>query len=507
MTDVLIELIRRIERLEKQLNRTAVTERGGGGGGGAPTDALYLALATAAGLTAERVFTPGPGLAGTDNGAGAAYDLVADLQATGGLDFYSGKIGVDVSDFAGAGLEDDGSENLRIAAAAAGTGLTGGGGSALALDINGLAAETTPDNSDTIAIYDATAGALRKQTRSNFLSGIGAEATITVKNTSGSTASANDVGYIDEAGEYKTTSTANENVAWCVVATGGANNADIEIVRAGRATVAYAGSDPSTGDFLVTSTTAGRAQQQTTMRPEIFAVCVADGDGSTVEALLLTNTVFVPFSSDYYVVRVNSASTSDFVAKINSAGSGGLTSTNVPYDTISSGAEDVIVPANQGGSELGRMRLYNSTRGTYRLITAVDTSLNKITTVASTDSWADNDDITIRSQTCNPGSVPYMIDVDLSQQSEIPLLARTLEVQVLKQETSTTANRSLRLHPWETYVAEKQIVTFAQAQNSFMGNGFSIGLITQRFCWSWNAGGTGTGTQLVQCVGYTLAVP
>jgi len=41
---------------------------------------------------------------------------------------------VDVSDFAGTGLEDDGSENLRIAAAAAGNGLTGGAGSALSVD-------------------------------------------------------------------------------------------------------------------------------------------------------------------------------------------------------------------------------------------------------------------------------------------------------------------------------------------------------------------------------------
>jgi hypothetical protein len=40
---------------------------------------------------------------------------------------------IDVSDFAGTGLEDDGSNNLRIAAGAAGAGLTGGGGGALAV--------------------------------------------------------------------------------------------------------------------------------------------------------------------------------------------------------------------------------------------------------------------------------------------------------------------------------------------------------------------------------------
>ena len=41
---------------------------------------------------------------------------------------------IDASDFAGTGLEADGSENLRIAAAAAGNGLTGGAGSALSIE-------------------------------------------------------------------------------------------------------------------------------------------------------------------------------------------------------------------------------------------------------------------------------------------------------------------------------------------------------------------------------------
>jgi hypothetical protein len=42
-------------------------------------------------------------------------------------------VSVDVSDLAGSGLEDDGGNNLRIAAAAAGDGLIGGAGSALAV--------------------------------------------------------------------------------------------------------------------------------------------------------------------------------------------------------------------------------------------------------------------------------------------------------------------------------------------------------------------------------------
>jgi len=93
------------------------TTIGGAGGGGAPEDAQYLVLALDGTLTAERRLIVGDGLQATDGGAGGDYVL-----------------DVDVSDFAGAGLEDDGAENLRIAAAAAGDGLTGGGGGALAVD-------------------------------------------------------------------------------------------------------------------------------------------------------------------------------------------------------------------------------------------------------------------------------------------------------------------------------------------------------------------------------------
>jgi len=62
----------------------------------------------------------------------------ADLRAGGsGLKATNSnsQLSIEPNDFAGAGLEDDGSDNLRIATAAAGDGLTGGGGSALAVDL------------------------------------------------------------------------------------------------------------------------------------------------------------------------------------------------------------------------------------------------------------------------------------------------------------------------------------------------------------------------------------
>jgi len=101
------------------------------------------------------VIVAGDGLLKTGNtldvrpgqGIEIVADLVqADLLAAGGLKFTgaspNGELGVEPADFAGTGVEDDGADNLRIAAAAAGNGLTGGGGVALAVEAD--ATETAP---------------------------------------------------------------------------------------------------------------------------------------------------------------------------------------------------------------------------------------------------------------------------------------------------------------------------------------------------------------------------
>lgn len=51
---------------------------GGGGGGGGDVNAQYLTLATSTTLNNERVFSPQPGLKGTDSGAGLSYRLSID---------------------------------------------------------------------------------------------------------------------------------------------------------------------------------------------------------------------------------------------------------------------------------------------------------------------------------------------------------------------------------------------------------------------------------------------
>lgn len=85
----------------------------------------------AAGITESHLAASvaGAGLAG---GAGTALSV----NVSDGVQIVGDNVTAKVSDIAGSGLEDDGSNNLRIAAAAAGAGLTGGAGSALAVGAN-----------------------------------------------------------------------------------------------------------------------------------------------------------------------------------------------------------------------------------------------------------------------------------------------------------------------------------------------------------------------------------
>lgn len=74
----------------------------------------------------------------------------------------------------------------------AGTGLTGGGdlsaNRTLSLDINGLTAETVIASGDYVPIYDVSAGAIRKMTRSDFVAGLsGGGSSLTLNGQTGTT--------------------------------------------------------------------------------------------------------------------------------------------------------------------------------------------------------------------------------------------------------------------------------------------------------------------------------
>lgn len=312
-----------------------------------------------------------------------------------------------------------------------------------------------------------------------------------VENTSGAAVSAGDIGYIDEAGEFKTTTTAADPQMvgdGCLVLVGGANNADITVVNSGSGLVNYTGSAPAQGDFLVSSTTAGDAQAQTTMHPNIFAVCTAAGSGGQVGAVLRVGNTPKEATNSNDIFRVGSTSDSDFMGTINGSPSG----TSVVYNAPSSGDEANLVPNST--SQLAKMVLHNTTRGNSALISDCNTGTNTITlTTTVPGDWADTDTITIRSQTntSNPQSGVYFVDFEFT--SGIEALTRSI-VGAAAIADSAAASQSLWLHPYETNVNSKRNVpvTTYVAGVTTHGAAMPLNLIDNKFCAAWDANGTGT---------------
>jgi hypothetical protein len=314
---------------------------------------------------------------------------------------------------------------------------------------------------------------------------------IKVKNTSGATAAVNEVGYINTAGEYKTTTTAgDDDIAWCAVLYGGANNADIYVARRGRVTIKYTGSAPASGDFLVTSTVAGQAQGQSYATAAVFARCIAAGSGGTVSAILMTQRYYLPLapSSDLYAVA--SMSDSDFTATINGAPSGA----SVVYNAPSTGAESCIDPTNS--NQLAKLVLYNSTRGNYALISDVNTATNTITLTANAPAnWVSGDTITIRSTTnTDTISSGYFVDLELGDTTTVPDTAFALDIAVHNLSDTGASQQALYLHPYETGVQSKRqrTLTDSTASSQTAMPPTPLLLINRRFEALADASGSGT---------------
>jgi hypothetical protein len=141
------------------------------------------------------------------------------------------------------------------------------------------------------------------------------------------------------------------------------------------------------------------------------------------------------------MLRSTPNANSPFTAKIN----GTPTTTSVVYDGDT--GEGSLEGIYAGSGYWGRVVLYNTTRGNSRKIVSVNTATNTITTEASTDNWADNDDITTHSPTVQND----FFDVDLSAQ--ISSDVRAIAIFGYFADTSGTAyaGKVLRFHPYATY--------------------------------------------------------
>ena len=237
-------------------------------------------------------------------------------------------------------------------------------------------------------------------------------ATIGAVNLSGGAVAAGDVGYIASDGGFYTTTTEGLNGNIAVVTPELGDASFIQVARSGVILVTFNGAGTA-GQYAITSTTAGQAKPVTAFQPQVFGVLISNtsgGAGTQAYVQLLTGTQFFPIVgyAGYFYTNVL-CSSATFTALINAGGTGGLTTTNVPYDNITAG--DSSVAAFLNDSTQCRVMLYNSTRGTYRYITGTTVASALFTTTASVDAWADNDSITLYNQTV--ARVRY-IDIDTS---------------------------------------------------------------------------------------------
>ncbi|UCD22671.1 MAG: hypothetical protein JSW22_03335 [Chloroflexota bacterium] len=150
--------------------------------------------------------------------------------------------------------------------------------------------------------------------------------------------------------------------------------------------------------------------------------------------------------------RNNAVCDSSFQAEIN----GNPTATSVVYDND---VREGSLPDITGYPQWGKVFLHNVTRGNSRKITGINTATNTLTTESSSDDWADNDIITIGSQTCvvlGGHSYSRMFDVDVS--AEVPSTATAVLLYTSTRNLSGTGaslQDTLLFHPFESYIVHK----------------------------------------------------
>jgi len=179
-----------------------------------------------------------------------------------------------------------------------------------------------------------------------------------------------------------------------------------------------------------------------------IVVTYQDSDGTIdfeTTALAETNTNDIFFCS-------TPGGTSAFVGTINGAPSGA----NVTYN-VTSGTEGAMTVSSS--SQIGKMRLYNTTRGNSALISSCNTGTNVITLTANAPAnWANGDTITIASQTVSGGGFSW-VDVEITSG---PTSKNNLFLNLIF--SSATVGDTMRLHPFDaSHSSSKYIAAVALA--------------------------------------------
>jgi hypothetical protein len=193
--------------------------------------------------------------------------------------------------------------------------------------------------------------------------------------------------------------------------------------------------------------------------------------GETTGAKWVTPNFYVPGSNALSMFYSTSGPSSGFTALINAGGTGGLTATNVPYD---GDAGELFLASVTYGSMSGKMVLWNTTRGTSRIITAINTTNNNITTVSSSDSWADNDVLTTQSQVNTQAGY---FDLDISNYVSATSVGVAFQAQVYD---IVAGFYYMQWHPYETYADAKVAGLVTNLASSWIFVFYVVPVISQK---------------------------
>ena len=179
------------------------------------------------------------------------------------------------------------------------------------------------------------------------------------------------------------------------------------------------------------------------------------------------------------IFRRNTTGGSGFVGTIASK------SSNTLVYNVTSGDENVLVPIS--ADELGKMRLYNSTRGTYLLITACNVGTNTLTFSASVPSaWQVGDTIKTKEPSLPGGAYDY-VDLELVS-GELVGKGGAFLYGAMK---DNAAGQFMIFHPFEGYSTSKQY-TIQQQGTVDVGIIVPYKLISNVIRCAWTASGAGT---------------
>lgn len=241
------------------------------------------------------------------------------------------------------------------------------------------------------------------------------------------------------------------------------------------------------GDVNVASGSVYRVNGSTVLSGTVTGVTNGDshdhsgGDGAQISYPTLSNKPIAETQTEDIFRVGNPGGTSAFAGTIATLPGGATLTYNV-----TSGTEGAMVPF--ATTQLGKMRLYNTTRGTSALISNCNTGTNTITLTANVPGgWALTDVITIASQTVSGGGFGW-VDIEITSG---PTGKTYMFLQWFI--NSATPGDAARLHPLETHATSKYKTMFAQV-NGITNVLMSLLPITSNvFSLSW----TGTPTAVI----------